>query len=338
MTLAVAGVSASYLPNEPVVKNVGLRVEAGEILSVLGPSGSGKTTLLQTISGLHPADAGSIMLNEVDVTRVPPEKRRIALVPQDGALFPHLNVAANIGYGLTGRGYGALADKPARADRVAELLELIDMPGFGSRMPQQLSGGQQQRVALARALAPRPDAVLLDEPFSSLDANLRADVRAQVVALLREANVPALLITHDQEEAMSVSDTVAILHDGAIAQLGTPREVYLRPANEFVAQATGGCAILDGSSLGLEPGQVMIRPEQFVIEPLDDGAGDVARETGPTGTRGVVRQVTFRGRDQLVDVALATGAIVTVDAAPDQVWQLEDNVRISLPGQAHRLQ
>lgn len=334
MTLRIERVTAGYFPGRPVVRDVSLEVDQCEILTVLGSSGSGKTTLLRVIAGLHKPDSGGIHLDNRDVTAIKPEKRRIALVPQEGALFPHIDVASNIGYGLQGRGYGALTSKGEREARVTELLELIDMAGYGTRLPHQLSGGQQQRVSLARALAPNPAAVLLDEPFSSLDAGLRLDVRSEVVELLREAEVPAILITHDQDEAMSVSDTIAILNDGAIEQVGTPREVYQQPKNQVVAKATGDCVIVSGESLGLgsEYREVVVRPEQFELIPEVQGDG------GPAGSiPGIVGSVTYRGKEQLVNIALDSGVSITANVAAQIDWSIDDRVLVRINGAPHAI-
>ncbi|MEE2034899.1 ABC transporter ATP-binding protein, partial [Rhodococcus chondri] len=224
--LTVDKVCARYGRNE-VVTDVSVAVPRGELLAVLGPSGGGKTTLLRVVAGLHPASAGRVVVDGKPVTDLPPERRGVGLVPQEGALFPHLNVARNIGYGLVRPSLTARRSRrDERRGRVDELLELVGLSGTGDRKPSQLSGGQQQRVALARALAPRPSVVLLDEPFSALDAGLRSSLRADVRALLREQAVAAVLVTHDQAEALAIADHVAVMLDGRIAQLGTPQEVY----------------------------------------------------------------------------------------------------------------
>src|SRR5580700_11123776 len=208
--LAVSGLHKAFGPH-PVLTGVELTVPAGSFTAILGPSGSGKTTLLRLLAGFERADAGTIAIGDRVVdgpgsTHVPPERRQIGYVPQEGALFPHLTVAANVGFGLPAR--------QRRGARTEELLEAVGLAGMGSRYPHQLSGGQQQRVALARALAIRPGIVLLDEPFSSLDAGLRSSVRQDVARVLAEARTTAVLVTHDQDEALSMASRVAVLRDG----------------------------------------------------------------------------------------------------------------------------
>ncbi len=222
--LVLAGLRKSY-GDVLAVASVDLEVEAGSICALLGPSGCGKTTTLRLIAGLERPDAGKIAIGERtlngDGAFVAPERRRIGMVFQDYALFPHLDVAGNVGYGL-GR-------KPDRG-RVAEVLELVGLAGDAGRSVHELSGGQQQRVALARALAPTPELVLLDEPFSNLDASLRDRLRSEVRQILADAGVTALFVTHDQAEALSIADTVAVMNEGLIEQVGTPEEAYSRPA------------------------------------------------------------------------------------------------------------
>ena len=211
--LTVSGLYKAF-GTHPVLTGLDLDVPAGSFTAILGPSGSGKTTLLRLLAGFERADAGSIAIGDrvVDgpgTSQIPPERRQLGYVPQEGALFPHLTVAANVGFGLPAR---------RRAARTAELLEAVGLAGMGGRYPHQLSGGQQQRVALARALAIRPEVVLLDEPFASLDAHLRASVRADVLEICRAAGTTAILVTHDQDEALSMADRIAVLRDGRIVQ------------------------------------------------------------------------------------------------------------------------
>ncbi|PRX47148.1 iron(III) transport system ATP-binding protein [Prauserella shujinwangii] len=305
--LTVRGLVAGYGP-EPVLRGLDLAVPQGELAAVLGPSGCGKTTLLRVLAGLHPPWEGRVALGETVLSapgaHVPPERRGIGLVPQEGALFPHLSVAANVGFGLS---------RPQRrGGRVDELLELVGLAGFGARMPAQLSGGQQQRVALARALAPRPGLVLMDEPFSSLDASLREELRADVRAALHATGATALLVTHDQEEALGVADLVAVLRDGVVAQLGPPQQVYAEPADLGVALFVGEAVVFEGSVLGGAastplgrlpvaardggPGTVLVRPEQLSLDP------DPRR-----GVPATVTDVFFHGHDATVLLRLGGG-------------------------------
>lgn len=224
-----------------VLRGVDLALYPGEILALLGPSGCGKTTLLRVVAGLEAPDAGRVFLEGRDITGLPPEKRGIGFVFQDYALFPHLTALGNVAFGLRGKD---------RLERARKALERVGMTLFQDRRPGELSGGQQQRVALARALAPGPKLVLLDEPFSSLDAGLRAATREEVRKVLKETGTAALLVTHDQEEALSFADRLGVMRGGQILQVGTPEEVYLRPKTPFVAQFLGRTNLLPGEGRG----------------------------------------------------------------------------------------
>ncbi len=243
--LHIAGVSKAF-GRTPVLVDVDIEVDEGSITAVLGPSGSGKTTLLRLVAGFERPDAGTVTVGGSLVAGptafVAPERRRVGIVPQEGALFPHLNVAKNIGFGLH-RG-------PDRADRIAECLALVGLEDFGKRRPDQLSGGQQQRVALARALAPHPSLVLLDEPFSALDAALRPLVRADVVAALRADGATAVVVTHDRDEALSMADQVVVLIDGRVEQAADPAALYRSPATDQVAAFIGSGQVVPGHREG----------------------------------------------------------------------------------------
>ena len=272
-----------------VLHGVGLDVAPGALLAVLGPSGCGKTTLLRVIAGFERADAGRVeVAGRVvadDATHVAPERRRVGVVPQEQALFPHLDVAGNVGYGLA-------PTERRSGERVQQMLELAGLTGFDRRMPHELSGGQQQRVALARALAPGPSVVLLDEPFGGLDAALRVTIRGQVRAMLRATGATAVLVTHDQEEALSVADRVAVMRDGRVVQDGTPAEVYADPVDVGVATFVGEANILPGTAdsrgvatalgrlrlrrpVAAGPVTVVVRPEQVTLRPGVSGAAVV---------------------------------------------------------------
>jgi iron(III) transport system ATP-binding protein len=317
--LTVTGLHKAFGAH-PVLTGLDLDVPAGSFTAILGSSGSGKTTLLRLLAGFEQADAGSIAIGDrlVDgpgVGHVPPERRQIGYVPQEGALFPHLTVAANVGFGLPVR---------RRATRTAELLEAVGLTGMGSRYPHQLSGGQQQRVALARALAIKPEVVLLDEPFASLDAHMRASVRADVQQICRAAGTTAILVTHDQDEALSMADRIAVLRDGRIVQYAAPHELYTRPADPALARFVGDANIVDGqltaavdrssplvttilgtlpvepgSGLGTESGRVtvLIRPEQLEIVPGGPAAGE-----HPGCLAGRVVACDYYGHDAVVRV------------------------------------
>ena len=284
--VTISGLHKGFGPNHPVLKGVGLEVPQGTFTAVLGPSGSGKTTLLRALAGFGRPDGGEISIGgrvvDGDGVFVPPSRRGIGYVPQEGSLFPHLDIAANIGFGLP---------RGQRKARAAELLELIGLADLGHRYPHQLSGGQQQRVALARALAPNPTLVLMDEPFSSLDAGLRASVRADVRSILRDFQTTAILVTHDQDEALSMADQVVVLRDGVVVQQGAPQQLYDNPADQSLARFVGDANLVVGvlageevrSALGTLPARALdglgdgarvtalIRPEQIKVLPEGDG-------------------------------------------------------------------
>jgi len=241
--LSLSGVTKSFGP-ETAVDDVSLDVRSGELLTFLGPSGCGKTTTLRTIAGLEEPTEGQISLAgdyvAGDGSFVPPERRDVGIVFQNFALFPHLSVRENIAFGLTD------ADTAESEARVDELLGLVEMTDHGEKTPDQLSGGQKQRVALARSLAPEPEVLLLDEPFSNLDVRLRVEMREEVRRILKKAGVTAVSVTHDQEEAMSISDRVAVMNDGNIEQVGSPETVFERPESKFVASFLGRASFLEG--------------------------------------------------------------------------------------------
>jgi iron(III) transport system ATP-binding protein len=301
------------------VAGMTLALGRGECLALLGPSGCGKTTVLRLIAGLERPDRGTIAINgrvvSGDGVFVPPHQRRAGLVFQDYALFPHMTVAQNIAYGL-GR-------RPDRQARVAAMLALVGLEGLGGRYPHELSGGQQQRVALARALAPQPDILLLDEPFSNLDVALRRQVREEVQRILRQAGVAAILVTHDQEEAMSLGDRIALMFDGALHQVGTPRELYERPASRRAAQFMGDANFLSGRAQGqvaqtplgaiplAEPAHgsvdVLLRPEALALNGTEAGARAVVARQMYLGARQVV-WVTLAESQTTLKVLCETGA------------------------------
>ena len=237
-----------------VVKDFNLAVEKGEFVSFLGPSGCGKTTVLRMVAGFESPTSGSIVIDGKNVTGIRPNQRNIGMVFQAYALFPNLTVAQNVGFGLRVAGQGkAEIDK-----RVGEMLELIGLPQLGSRYPFQLSGGQQQRVALARALAIKPSVLLLDEPLSALDAKIRVSLREEIRAIQRELGITTIFVTHDQEEALSMSDRIVVMHQGVADQVGTPFEIYNRPATRFVAQFVGTLNLLDASVLDAAAGRIKV--------------------------------------------------------------------------------
>jgi len=233
--LSIRALSKTYGGDQKVVRDLNLDVERGEFVSLLGPSGCGKTTTLQMVAGFTTPTSGRVYLNDKDITDTRPEKRDMGVVFQSYALFPHMTVAENVGFGLEMR---KLA-RPQAASRIEETLEMVRLDGLGKRYPRELSGGQRQRVAIARALAIRPQVLLMDEPMSNLDAKLRGEMHVELRGLQRQLGITTILVTHDQVEAMTMSDRIAVMSEGGIAQLGTPFEVYDRPASGFASSFLG---------------------------------------------------------------------------------------------------
>jgi putative spermidine/putrescine transport system ATP-binding protein len=252
--LRVEGLRKSY-GHVRAVDGVDAEIGEGELVSFVGPSGCGKTTLLRMVGGFVRPDGGHILLDGRDVTRDPPNRRATAMVFQSYALFPHLSVAGNVGYAIGGRGQS----RRDVARRVEELLRIVRLDGLGGRRPDELSGGQQQRVALARALSVQPRLLLLDEPLSNLDANLRVVMREEIKRLQRELRLTVAYVTHDQEEAMSISDRIAVMRAGHIEQIGAPSEVYERPATEFVAGFVGIATFVDGEVVRADSAGCVVR-------------------------------------------------------------------------------
>lgn len=290
--------------------DVSFALAGDEILALVGPSGCGKSTLLRSIAGLQPIDAGTITLagRVVDDAHscLPPERRHIGLVFQEHALFPHLTVAGNVAFGIRDKG------APARA---SEMIDLVGLSGYGKRYPHELSGGERQRVALARALAPSPALMLLDEPFASLDTNLRSRVRDDVVEILHATDTPAVFVTHDQRDALAVGDRVAVLRSGRLVQVGSPVDVFHRPVDRFVASFMGEASYLslaDAADVGIPTAgfadamnggsSLMLRPDDVVIRPAVD----------PNEGKGFVEHAEFRGTMWCYTVRLPGGAAVKV--------------------------
>ena len=341
-TLRISGVAASY-DGRPVLHGLDLVVPSGTTSAILGASGCGKTTLLRVVAGFQPADEGVVQLDDRTVSGpgvwVAPEKRGIGYVAQEGNLFPHLTVGANVAYGLSRQARRA-------GERVGELLELVGLPpDLAARRPDQLSGGQQQRVALARALARRPTVVLLDEPFSSLDAGLRASTREAVAQALAHEDVTVVLVTHDQAEALSFADRVAIMHDGRFSQVGTPSEVYGTPADRHAAAFLGDAVFLRGTAYPDAGGavvntalgrlsvhqpapagtvDVLIRPEQILL-----------RDMAPGIPCAEVLSTTYFGHDALVALRLqADHTVVTARVNGSDVPHTGSIVGLSVVGEA----
>ena len=331
------------------LRGVDLDVAEGSLTAVLGASGCGKTTLLRILAGFDRPDSGEVWLDGRLVAGpgvyVKPEHRSVGIVAQEGSLFPHLDVAANIAYGLPGgwHRFWSPAQRAERKSRVEEMLDLVGLPGYGHRRPEELSGGQQQRVALARALAPAPSVVLLDEPFSALDAALRVELREEVRDLLRSIGATAVLVTHDQSEALSLADHVAMMRDGRVVQAGSPSEVYLTPVDPMAASFLGEaielpCNVLSESSPDLAKvncalgavsvqrsavfGQagactLVLRPEQL--------------ELAPDGAPARVSSTSFFGHDGLARLQLADGTplIIRLDGVDMPDVGADVHVRLS---------
>ena len=330
----------------------GFTVERGELAAILGPSGCGKTTALRVVAGLERADAGEVRIGGRTVAGegafAPPERRRIGFVTQDFSLFPHLDVGRNVAFGLREGGWrgrltgwlpGRLTGRgralPARA---AEMLELVGLSGFERRYPHELSGGEAQRVALARALAPEPEAVLMDEPFSNLDENLRASLRLEMREILKTAGAAAAFVTHDREEALSLADRIILMRDGRVEQIGTPWEAYHRPATAFAARFVGDANLLrgvrEGDAAATELGRVrifgteaaegaeislLVRPDQVELRREGEGA------------RVRVERCEYYGHDQVVHARLASGTRLDARLDTRETWREGDEGIATVP-------
>ena len=287
---------------------VSLDLEDGEFFCLLGPSGSGKTTCLRLLAGFDRPTAGRIELHGRDVTGLPPYEREVNTVFQDYALFPHLTVAGNVGYGLDIRGVG----RAERDRRVAEALDMVRLPGVGERKPGQLSGGQRQRVALARALVNRPRVLLLDEPLGALDLKLRLEMQAELKTIQERVGITFVFVTHDQEEALAMSDRLAVFHAGRVEQVGTPAQVYEHPATRFVAGFVGASNLLEGEPARQvfgQPGPFLVRPEKISLR-----APEAALAEGEAGLTGTVRSAVYLGAATRFAVALDGGGELQVQA------------------------
>ena len=327
MKLKIENLSSGY-DGDVVLKELSLEVAEGEFLSLLGPSGCGKSTLMKTISGIVPVRSGRIFLDDRDITDLPVHKRGTVVVFQDMRLFPHKSVAENVAFPLKMQG----VSKIQRLKTAEELLKKVQMDGYGSRKPGELSGGQQQRVALARALAAQPKLLLLDEPFSALDENLREDMRRLVLQLQKEFRMTVILVTHDREEALSMSHRVALLFDGKLSQIGTPREVYSRPANRQVADYFGNCVYIPGTVSGgifyasciSCPADVPDGTYSLMLRP------DCLDLDIPGDYRLTVEEISFRGSDTLVSYRADDGTLWKKVCLRETVWKTGDRISASL--------
>ena len=326
LIIRARSVAKSY-GSETVLSDFNLDVWNGSIVGILGISGSGKTTALRLLAGFDKPDSGIIEMRDKVIsskeTFMPPEERNIGMVFQDYALFPHLNVEKNIAFGLS--------RDEIKSGRLEDVILMCNLETYRNKFPQELSGGQQQRVSLARALAPKPEVILLDEPFTSLDAHMARDLREEVVSLLRQTETTALIVTHDQEEALSVCDVVSVLENGSVIQSATPQEIYLNPVSQTVANSVGDPNILKGfsvdgrveTSLGTFVTaydgalDVSIRPE--CIELLLDSEGSY-----------VVKECTFYGHDQVISFQNSKGEVFRARSLPNTIYEAGDKVNINI--------
>lgn len=350
----VRGLRAGYAGVD-VLQGIDLKVPSGSLAAILGESGSGKTTLLRVLAGFLRPTSGEVLLGDRCVcgpnTFVPPEKRHVGIVPQEGALFPHLDVRGNIAFGLP-RGSKA---------RVDEVLELVGLTGLAHARPQELSGGQQQRVALARALAPQPQVVLLDEPFTALDAGLRTRLRSDVRDVLHQVGTTAILVTHDQEEALSMADIVAVMRDGRLVQTGAPHDIYEAPADLSVARFIGDvvevpvlgeisaervtCSLGDvtvaETIIETDDGApttdvVVLRPEQLMVAPMSADAKGVEFASAGEANIGRVQSTRYHGHDAMVTVMMSDGSEIDVRVTGATPPLVGDQVAVSVTGTARR--
>lgn len=308
MGIRVAGVCKEF-GSFRAVDNVSLDVDTGSLVALLGPSGSGKSTLLRLIAGLEEADAGRVWITGEEATTRSVQERQVGFVFQHFALFKHRTVRQNVGFGLELRGW----KHDAIRRRVDELLELVQLQGFGNRYPSQLSGGQRQRVALARALAVQPRVLLLDEPFSALDAKVRKELRAWLRNLHDEMHVTTVIVTHDQEEAMEVADKIVVMNQGRIEQIGTPAEIYDQPASPFVMSFVGAVNVLPShvrlAANDNQEGELFIRPHDLELH-RDPQEGSVPA---------VLRRLTHLGRDIQAELTLASGEVVVAQLPRERI-------------------
>lgn len=322
-----------------IIPNLTVSIKKGEFFTLLGPSGCGKTTLLRMIAGFNSIEGGDFYFNETRINDIEPSKRNIGMVFQNYAIFPHLTVAENVAFGLKNR----KIDKDVLNARVDKMLETMQIKHFAPRMPEKLSGGQQQRVALARAIVIEPDVLLMDEPLSNLDAKLRIDMRTAIKEIQQSVGITTVYVTHDQEEAMSVSDRIAVMKDGHIQHIGTPQNIYQRPSNIFVATFIGRSNVLEAAyrdntlfvgestipypldklSTPIEGEvKVSIRPEEFMI--VNEGAGRVFE--------GKVKHSVFLGLNTHYSVTLDHGDVVEIveESTIDHLYQPGDRVGVGV--------
>ncbi|MGM0398459.1 MAG: ABC transporter ATP-binding protein [Halobacteriota archaeon] len=318
--ISLNGITKRYGSDVLAVDGIDLEIESGEFVTLVGPSGCGKTTTLRTIAGFEMPTSGKVYIAGQDVTDVPPYERHTGMVFQDFALFPHLTVAENVAYGMEAEGG---YDREEIDARVAEMLELVELPELGERYPEQLSGGQQQRIALARALAPKPDALLLDEPLASLDKKLREQMQVELRRIQQDVGITTVFVTHNQEEALTMSDRIAVMNAGTFEQVGPPETVYDHPETRFVADFLGTANVFDGEVVAADddgvtvdagdlqitagdPGtaavgdrvSAVVRPERFAFESVDDATAidesQTADRTDSAADNRFAGEITFK--------------------------------------------
>jgi len=336
--LRIQGLAKSYR-DVRVLESIDLVIASGEFFTLLGPSGCGKTTLLRTIAGFQHQDRGEIVVDGVRIDGKPAHKRDIGMVFQDYAVFPHLSVAENVAFGLKARSL----PKSEIEDRVAESLKMVRLDGYQSRLPAEMSGGQQQRIGLARAMAIRPTLLLMDEPLSNLDAKLRIELREDIRDIQRRLGITTIYVTHDQEEALAVSDRICVMHKGRAEQIGTPFEIYRQPVRRFAASFVGTMNFIPAR---LEGGRLFVGSQSLAF-PAGTAAGELelairpenvhlgAREGQGEGValRGEVRKVTFLGREAHYTLATEAGEIIAqvMDPSADFIAMEGRSVDILLP-------
>ncbi|UZE51048.1 ABC transporter ATP-binding protein [Rhodopseudomonas sp. P2A-2r] len=325
-SLVIDAVTHRYAGGAIAVENINLDVKGGEIIALLGPSGCGKTTLLRIVAGFIAQSQGRIIIGDDIVDRLPPNRRAVGIVFQNYALFPHLTIAENVAYGLAARN----VDKATQRSEAQRLLDLVQLSSMGERLPRQLSGGQQQRVALARALAIKPSILLLDEPFAALDKNLRLDMQIEVKRLQRVSGITTVIVTHDQEEALSMADRVAVLSQGHLEQFGSPSDVYDRPQTLFVNTFVGSTNRMPGTLIAMDPTGAKVRLDagaEIIARPAAKGIAEGGRVTvcirpehlqfvtDTSGFAGVVGMALPLGTTVVHEITTADGSGVKVSQA-----------------------
>jgi spermidine/putrescine transport system ATP-binding protein len=329
--IEVRGVSKTFITKDAgtvaALEDVSISIEGNEFFTLLGPSGCGKTTLLRLIGGFEVPNSGALRIDGLDVAALPPQKRPVNTVFQSYALFPHMTVAGNVAFGIEMCGW----PRAEIETRVYEALTLVRLEGFATRQPTQLSGGQQQRVALARALAPKPKVLLLDEPLSALDLKLRKEMQGELKQLQRETGITFVLVTHDQEEALAMSDRIAVMREGRVLQVGTPKEIYDNPNCRFVADFIGEANLVPGRVLGRDEAlTVAVRPERVTLTSLGRVNGHAARASG------TICGVTFLGLDTLYDIMLGGTRVRARIRDAGELFRLGEDVSIDWPDAAER--